>query len=203
MIDVYLHTSPSGRQYVGIASQGWRARWRSHVFDARHGSRLALHRAIRKYGPKAFRHELLERMSTRAGAERAEQLWIARLGTQTRGYNETAGGDGTHGLSADARARIGAAHRGKTLSPETRARVAAAQLGRKRGPHSPEHCARIAAAHRGKRLSDATREKLRAVNLGKRQTDETRAKRSAALKRAYAEGRRRPNGPLGPRKVKP
>jgi len=182
VIDVYCHTSPSGGRYVGLARNGWRVRWNAHVCEARRGSPAAFHRAIRKYGPDAFTHEVLERMTTEAGAKRAEQLWIRELGTRAHGYNETDGGDGVHGLSERARLAIGDRHRGKVVSLKTRALMSAQRLGVRRGPHSAEHRARISAAHVGKKLSEVTREKLRQVNTGKKQTAETREKRAAALR---------------------
>lgn len=190
MMQVYLHRSPSGKAYVGIASRSWRNRWRSHVFDARHGSRLAFHAAIRKHGPEAFTHEVLAECETRAEAEALEMRLIAQFGTRRpAGYNLTAGGEGVTSPDAETRARMSLGSRGKKRSAETRRRLSAARLGVKRGPPSPEHCARIAAAHRGKKVAAETRRKLRDVNLGKRHSAETRAKMSAAQRdRARAPG---------------
>lgn len=187
VIDIYCITAPSGRQYVGLASAGFAARWRSHTFDARHGSRCPLHAAIRKYGPGAFDRRVLERCATRAEATIAERKWIARLGTHVRcgGYNATLGGDGTHGLSDEARARISVASTGRVYSAESRARMSAAHIGQSRR-QTPEHRARIAAANKGKQVSRATRAKLRVHNLGKTQSAETKAKRSVAMKAAWA-----------------
>lgn len=186
MIEIYLHTAPSGKQYVGLASQGWRARWRSHVFDARRGSRLPLHAAIRRYGSDAFRTEVLQTCSDRTEAEAAERRWIAELSTQVPlGYNATAGGDGTHGLSDTARRRIGRAHCGKVVSALTIDRQSRPRPGR-RVPHSAEHRAKINAALKGKKLTAETRDKLRAANLGKIQSDETKAKRATSMRAAWA-----------------
>lgn len=97
-----------------------------------------------------------------------------------------------HKLSAETRAKMSAAHRGKTFTqehrdriaaaktgqlntPETRAKISAALTGKKRGPLSPEHRARIGAAAVGNRYGSFIK------------TAETRAKLSASLK-----GRKRP-----------
>ncbi len=182
MIDVYCHTSPSGKKYVGVSTAGWKARWRSHTFDARHGSALPLHQAIRKYGAGAFTHEVLQVCADAEEAATAEQTWIERLQTHVSvgGYNATLGGTGIHGVSQEARERIGAAHRGKTVSVEARARMSASRTGVLRGPQSPVHKAKISAANTGKRCSDLARLKIRAANLGKKASAETRAKMSAA-----------------------
>jgi hypothetical protein len=112
----------------------------------------AFYRAIRKYGPESFTLEILERMTTEAGAKRAEQLWIAELGTfGTGGYNLAHGGDGnlghTYAPTAETRARMSAAHVGLKPSPETRARMSASQ--RKRPPQDADAIARSAAGRRG------------------------------------------------------
>lgn len=190
MIEVYLLESPSGRQYVGLTSAGFKTRWRSHTHSARHGSPYALHRAIRKYGAAAFTHRILERMSTEAGARQAERLWIAELGTQTNGYNETAGGDGVLSPSAEARARMG---NRKGCSPETRAKIAATLTGRKLGPQTPEHRARIAAANTGNVPTAETRAKISAANTGRKHDPAMCARRGAAIsagKQAGAQARR-------------
>lgn len=188
MIDVYCHTSPSGKSYVGIASQGMRSRWRSHTFEARHAGRLPLHAAIRKYGPEAFTSTVLEVCGSRGEAELAERRWILALGTKIPGgYNATDGGEGVSGLSAQTREAMRLKAVGRVVSAESRARMRASHLGVKRGPHSAEHSARISAANTGKVLSAETRDKLRAANLGKTHSAETRAKMSAAQRARSAD----------------
>jgi group I intron endonuclease len=187
VIEVYCHTSPSGKQYVGIASGGWRARWRSHVFEARHGSPLPLHAAIRKYGPESFRHEVLECCESRAEAEAVERHWIAERGTKLpRGYNATDGGEGVAGLTLSRPRKPP-----PPVTDEARQRMRAAQLGVRRGPHSPEHRAKISAALTGRSQSASARDKLRAVNLGRTHSAETRAKMAEAQRQAHARRRER------------
>ncbi len=130
MIEVYCHTSPSGKKYVGLSSNGADRRWREHVKLAKGGSPQRFHRAIRKYGAANFTHEVLERMTTEAGAKRAEQLWIRELGTFGSGYNATAGGDGVPGLK----------HRPESI----------AQMREKHRARSPEWCAKISAGLKGR-----------------------------------------------------
>ena len=161
--EVYKHTSPSGRSYVGWTSQGWSLRWLKHVSDARLGKDTApaFHRAIRKYGADTFRHEVLEVMTTEAGAKRAEQLWIARL---SGGYNISAGGDGATGASwswsAESRARASVRMTGVKDSDETRARKAA----RLREQHARGGRPSIGDWRRGRPMSAETRAKIGAAN---------------------------------------
>lgn len=177
--EVYLLESPSGGRYVGLTWAGVKARWRGHTHAARNGSPHAIHRAIRKYGPQAFSVTVLDRLSTAAGAARAEQLWIRELDTRARGYNETKGGDGVAEPSAGARARMG----NRTVrTAETRARMAAARTGHPLGPQTKEHRAKIAAALTGRLRSDGTKAKIAAANAGRVQSADTREKRAAALR---------------------
>jgi hypothetical protein len=176
----------------------WRARWRCHVWDAlQRGSDFPFHKALRKYGPSTFRTEILEVMSTRAGALRAERIWIRELGTfGDGGYNATTGGDGAFGhvVSAEARARMSAAKKGRpvpasvlaaataankkrTLSPERKKQLAAAakaaNTGRKRDPAAVE---KSASAIRGRKYSPEHRAAAAAGRASHKHSEETKAK---------------------------
>jgi group I intron endonuclease len=190
MFEVYCLTSPSGKSYVGFTSAGADKRWAKHVWDAENGSRLPLHRAIRKYGSEVFTRSLLERMTTEAGAKRAEQLWIKELGTfGSGGYNATLGGEGVFGCkgnigkkhSPETRAKIGDGNRGKVLSLAARAKISAAAKGRSLARlQTPEIRAKRAAANRGQKRSPETCAKL--AEIARNISDETRARMSAAAK---------------------
>jgi group I intron endonuclease len=182
MIEVYCHTAPNGHRYVGLSARGIDARWREHVRASNRGSAHVFHRAIRKYGADAFEHELLERMTTEAGAKRAEQLWIERLGTQTpNGYNVSSGGESSAGAvrSPETRALLAVKCRGWTHTPEARVKIAEAQRGKPSRmlgrTQSVEARAKISSSQTG-------RAPTRGMS-GRRHSDETRAKMSAAARR--------------------
>ncbi len=100
-------------------------------------------------------------------------------------------------------------HRSAPVSAETRAKISAAQKGRPRGPLTEQHRARISAGNSGKKKSEAHRARLSAVRKGvshgpmppahkanisaalKGRTfaDETRARMSEAAKRRAREPR--------------
>jgi group I intron endonuclease len=184
--DVYCHTSPSGKKYVGWTRQGWRKRWRSHVKDARAGRPLAFHAAIRKHGADTFTHEVLDRLSTEEGARRAERLWIARLSTiAPGGYNLTSGGEGTLNPPEDVRFRMGA-NRGRKMRDETRKRMSETHRKRKRDAFT---YVKIAEALRGRKRSPETIAKMSAAAKGKKHSAETRAKMSASHKARAARVR--------------
>lgn len=151
-----------------MTSRTMKLRWHGHTSDARKGKDGVFWRAIRKYGPEMFTHELLERMSTEAGAKLAERLWIERLGTQVpNGYNMTPGGDArTRGMS------------GRKHSPETIAKMKARAAGR--------DLSALHAARRGAKASTETLAKMRAAKLGTKHSLETRARMSAAHRAVWA-----------------
>jgi group I intron endonuclease len=111
--DIYCHTNKiNGKKYVGQSWAGMMTRWKAHVWHALNPSltdrlrRLHFARAIRKYGPDVFEHELLDRVSTQDGADRAERAWIEHLNTLApNGYNLKAGG-ATAPLSAESKNRL-------------------------------------------------------------------------------------------------
>lgn len=114
---------------------GTKRRWDKHVSDAKRGSAFAFHCAIRKHGANAFTHRLLERLSTQAGALRAEMLWIRELKSfAPSGYNTTMGGDGMTGYR---------------YSQASRAKMAESHRGRSNGPFTPEHRSKISAKLKG------------------------------------------------------
>lgn len=165
---IYKITSKSSsKSYIGITKQGLRRRWLAHVATANRG-RVAMSRAIRKYGPDDFDVIALAVAPTFEEAAALERALIGIHGTLAPlGYNLTTGGEATHGrkVSEEARLRMSASAKARTdrkpASVETRARISA---GRK-AIMSPEMRHNIGAAHRGKIMSPETRAKLRAATL--------------------------------------
>ena len=92
---VYLITSPSGKQYVGMTARSFNERWKQHCWAARDGSRLHLHRAIRKHGAESFETTILAESDSDEELKSLEIAKIKELGTLSpKGYNLTKGGDG-------------------------------------------------------------------------------------------------------------
>jgi len=94
---IYCHTHiESGRRYVGLTSQTWQARWKTHCYVAKKssGGRWHFPNAIRKYGPEAFSHEVLEVCLTLELANLAEEKWISHFDTRNpeMGFNLAKGG---------------------------------------------------------------------------------------------------------------
>ncbi len=161
VFEVYCHTSPSGKRYVGWTVCGWQERWRRHVEKARSGSMCPLQCAIRKYGENAFTHEVIATTRSEAEAKAFEVEWIAGLGTLVPGgYNATVGGDGAMG---------------RKHTPEEVERMRLSGIGRK---HSEETRAKIAHAASNRPLEQI--EKQIAAQIGSRRSPESRARMRAA-----------------------
>ena len=198
---VYIHTSPSGKKYVGITSRDVAKRWGRYGTGYR--ACTYFWRAIVKYGWDNITHQVLFTGLTETDAKQREKELILAYKTKDPafGYNMTNGGDGSCGYhhSEETRAQIGAAvsvaQIGRTYSEETKQKISAALTGRP--GHSPtvesrakisaakmgnKHClgrqvseasrAAISAGHKGKKHSEETKQKMRASHLGRnKQTD--------------------------------
>ena len=164
---VYVLTSPSGKQYVGMTTREFDCRWNEHCKAAERGERSVFYNALRKYGPEAFSVEILFESDDREALADAEVAAILELGTLTRGYNMTRGGDGVLGISPEVEAR----------------RVAAIRAA----AHSPERLAKVSATMKRKALDPAFRASMAAMVRASWRDPDVRARRVAALRRTLAE----------------
>lgn len=84
---VYAHISPNGKMYVGITSQKPENRWGNGLNPYRSNSHFC--NAIRKYGWKNFKHEIIASGLTSEEAGHMEQLLIEKLDLTNpeKGYN--------------------------------------------------------------------------------------------------------------------
>lgn len=180
----------SGRVYVGSSGNISR-RWTVHKGSLRAGKHHTAHlqRAWLKHGEAAFSFAVIEEVEAAFLAER-ETHHIA-INRSTRGvYNTAPVGGSTLGLklgphSAEHRAKIGEAQKGKKLSEEHRRLISQVHKGK---TLSAQHRAALIESVRTRIHSDETRAKLseRARNI----TDDTRRKRSASVRASMTEERR-------------
>ena len=102
---VYLHTSPSGKRYVGITSQSTNNRWRNGKGYKRNEY---FTKAINKHGWENFVHEILFEGLSEAEASQKERELIAlyRCDEKQFGYNLTSGGEDSFKPSEETRAKM-------------------------------------------------------------------------------------------------
>ncbi len=93
----------NGKVYIGKWSHPTPDhRWRLHKSAAKSGSPYYFHRAIRKYGPDAFKLEVIDRSKTADELSEKEKFYIAshQSNDPKKGYNMTLGGEGHNGWKA-------------------------------------------------------------------------------------------------------
>ena len=159
---IYKLTFSSNKSYIGQTNaKSVDKRVGGHAYAATRDSKCAVHRAWRKYGaPK------IEVLGEFAAIElsKMEEYFIAAHGTFVGGYNMTPGGE-----------------KAPMTVPEIAKRAGASNKNQKR---SPEFCAKMKAvsARPEIKLARSARMAGNKLALGQKQSDETKAKKSASLK---------------------
>lgn len=126
MACVYLITSPSGKQYVGMTVGTAGDRFQQHVNLARQskGRRMPIFlKAINRYGAEAFKVETMA-VASREYCGELEKRVIAAYGTfYPGGYNMTAGGDGCSVMTPSVARRKSEGLVAAFSSPEAKKRI--------------------------------------------------------------------------------
>ena len=173
MAHLYCITSPSGKQYIGIA-KNMNKRWSVHVSEAMSGSKTALHNAIRKYGKESFNKKILV-IGVYEYIKNLEISAISKFKTKSpKGYNLTIGGDGTIGFKhrAESKEIMRKVTAKRMEDSNARNHLRALNLGKK---HSEE-------SNLKKSLSTKQRHaKNPHPMLGKKHSEETKKKISNSL----------------------
>lgn len=130
---VYMHTSPSGKRYIGITSMKPTERWRN---GGGYVHNDYFYKAIKKYGWDNIKHEILFTNLTKDEAEQKEIELISFYNSDNRdcGYNIDHGGHCPGRMAEETKVKIGKAHKGKHLSDETKAKISKAHKGKKLSP---------------------------------------------------------------------
>jgi predicted GIY-YIG superfamily endonuclease len=163
LASLYILRFSNGKQYVGMTRGRPEHRLRSHVNDARAGSPLLVHRAIRKYGVPRLR--VLMTGDLEAVAENERKQIEQRRTLCPSGYNLDPGGQyrtisPQERLSMSKRAKQ--QDRSHLLAPEVRAKKAIAMREVWKRPGFREDVgAKIAKANRGRKASTETRQRQR------------------------------------------
>lgn len=132
---LYVLTSPSGKQYIGIAKDA-KKRWSVHKSVSKTtDNQTALYQSIRKYGFDSFEKKILVIGEFNYVKELEPKAIIAFGTKKPNGYNLTDGGDGMVGYEmSDATKAL--------MSEKTRIRM-----------QNPEHIEKLRAANVGKKYS--------------------------------------------------
>ena len=216
---IYCHIHvESGRKYVGLTKQTMESRWKKHIYTAKSskGGRWHFPNAIRKYGPEAFSHTILETCSSLEEANLAEQKWIEKFDSRNpeKGFNLAPGGTSSpHSIrknpwnNPEFRVKILAKMKALGASPAFKAKISAAVLKQVNTPGYHEKRCAISQeiwsrpeVYEKSRLNRKPRSRefmikiSRMANPNANITDERRAKcRIAGLKAWTSEARSKRN----------
>ena len=163
MYCVYMHTSPSGKVYIGVTCRKPEKRWN---YGLGYKENEYFTRAIRKYGWDSFKHEILYSDLTKEDASKIEIELIKKYDSTNRsnGYNIENGGIYTEKtLSEETKRKIGDSHRGRY----TEAQIEATKHRRNPNYHHSDEIKKIIGdTHRGKPLSEEHKKKLSESHKG-------------------------------------
>ena len=158
----YITTNlANGKQYVGDHST-------NNLDDTYLGSGKIIKDAVKKYGKKNFKREILEQFSTKEAAFNAQEKYINEYNTLVpNGYNISP----TGGLN------IRGCH-----SEKTKRKIANSNKGKKR---SKEQKRNASIFHTGKIISEITKEKISKSRIGNTHSKETKEKISYSKKEFF------------------
>ena len=178
---IYQIAFPNGKRYIGMTVADPNKRLWEHRYQAAKGMNLPLYRAMRSFGIKEAKFDLLVIGRGRDYLANLERAAIHVFNTKApHGYNLTDGGDGapvgnTYNLgkkrTAESRRKMSISALGKTLSNVTRAKIGAASRGHQylRGRTiPPETRAKMSIAHKGKVFTIEHRANIARAALARR-----------------------------------
>lgn len=152
---VYIHTSPSGKMYVGqtgkLPEERWGKNGSHYLKKEKSGEYMhqAFAHAILKYGWDNIKHEIVSSNLTKEEADNLEKLLIEKLNTKNRkhGYNLKDGGLGGGGFSEETLKKMSEVHKGIKQSEETIRK----RIEKLKGENNPNY---------GKPMSEKQRKKI-------------------------------------------
>lgn len=111
MYYIYMHTSPSGKKYIGQTCQKLNRRWRNGIGYKKNPY---FWRTIQKYGWDNFEHEIVFQCESLEEANRIEEYLISthQSNDPRHGYNISAGADGKRKVAESTKALLRENHKG-------------------------------------------------------------------------------------------
>lgn len=120
---IYCYTSPSGKKYIGQTLDEHSRRWGFYAEHRNYCNGGKIDNARKKYGPKNFKYEVLERISEPTKKLLIDKLnlleifYIKKYDSYKNGYNSTPGGRNSYSKKrSDSQI-------GHIVTPETRKKI--------------------------------------------------------------------------------
>lgn len=161
----------NGRVYIG-SSTDLRSRLQEHRRKLEIGTHRNPHlvNAVNKYGADSMRYEIVELVADSSQLIDREQWWMDHLDTSNNGFNIRPKAESNVGVkrSAETRARMSAAQKGRTKSEEHRNKMREIFTGRKNGPLSEEHRKKISETLTGRKGCSPSEESRRKMSESRR-----------------------------------
>ena len=137
---IYMHTSPSNKNYIGLTSNYIK---RCEQHQNPNNQCIAFAAAIKKYGWESFNHAIIiENISTLEEAKELETYYIRHYNTiSPYGYNLRCNSDGNGAALSDiTKERISKSNKGKKRSEEFKLNIKAKRTGKKHNQESKDKC---------------------------------------------------------------
>lgn len=146
---IYMHTSPSGKVYIGQTCQKVWVRWLHNGNGYKENP--VFWKAIKKYGWENFNHKILLEGISKSEADYAEKYIIKWYKLHNLSYNITDGGDGGCGIipwNKGIKTNVTPWNKGLSMSDEVKTKISKSKKGQKYGPQSKLHSLHKAEAHK-------------------------------------------------------
>lgn len=135
----------NNKVYIGQTIKTIKDRWNRHIWNCTlEKEKMAITKAIKKYGVINFKIEEIDRASNIEELNHKEQYYISFYDSiSPKGYNIDSGG------------------KNKTMSEETKKKISISNTGKKA---SSETIKKLSESHRGHKMSEETKKKLSEIN---------------------------------------
>lgn len=141
----------NGRFYIGVTSKDLKDRKWSHEHNAKKGSTLCFHNALRKNDFENFEWKIIDK--TALDIKELYALEIKYIAELKPYYNMSSGGEGYF--------KGKPWNTGKKHTLETKLKMRLVKLGKKRGPHKLETIEKIKKSNLGRKHSEKSKEKIK------------------------------------------
>lgn len=178
---IYMATNTkNGKSYIGQTTKTLKKRQSQHKYDSERLD-IVFYRAIRKYGWKYFKWQILHSNIPYNKLNDLEIQYIVKYNTYNKGYNSTPGGRYNHSSIYKIGTATSRRQKGRKLTEETKRKISEAHKGMK---HTKKSKLKMSKSQSGRKHTAETKRKMsKNYNGGvKYHTEKTKLKMSESRK---------------------